>query len=318
MRDPTAHGWPDGGQRTTSRDIAERWRLHYWDLVEGETRRRTLGRPRERRLRDAVAAWLEHREQNVAPGTVQNDRSALGHLLDAYPHAKLHDLTSQAVQAVLDRLTATGYARTTIKVYAGALSVFAERHGLDVDLVSPAPHHAPAEPLSDAEVATVIDKARSLARVIAKDARWSIDPASVIRAVHAGLYMGLRQGEIFGLFWVKASTDGGGAAGVGPRTRRGAGGVPTRRRAGAVTHTTQHRHAPGHRLALATAHLLPDVPRPRTRYAASSEVVGAQFGHHHRKRLRAPSTGSCRRARGGSDLREMNPCAPSLRCVYCR
>jgi hypothetical protein len=142
LRNPKAQGWPDRGERTTERDVAERWRWAYVDRLEDTAHRRQLGRrARSTSIVESVDNFLTHRELTVEPLTARNDETALRiHFLPAVAsRASLDDVDDEALQRLFDRLARAGYAPSTLVRYLctfGALFRFAGRS----DSENPAHH----------------------------------------------------------------------------------------------------------------------------------------------------------------------------------
>ena len=72
MRDPRHPGWPEFGERTELRDVAERWKWVYVDWCLDRHRDRVLGHAEPRTLGDATREYLEHRARTVEPATLGN------------------------------------------------------------------------------------------------------------------------------------------------------------------------------------------------------------------------------------------------------
>jgi integrase len=204
MRNPAARGWPDAGERTPDREIAERWKWAYLSLMRGEHRARVLGQPkRDRTLGAAMTEYMEHRQRTVLEGTWQNDRSALLHLIDQLGSGRrVQTIAAKDFQATADRMLDAGYAVGTIRNYMGQLGGFADWAGCerpDVDLPRP------AEP--DVRAFDATERAR-LREAADKVDRLKVGKFPNARlAVEIGLCMGLRQGEIFALRWEDIDAD---------------------------------------------------------------------------------------------------------------
>lgn len=197
MRDPRSSGWPDDGERTSDGEIARRWAWAYLDLMRGHHRDRALGRKPSRILGEAVNAYLETRERRVEPATVQNDRSALQHLLDAHgPGKRVETMGPDDFQGLADDLLDRGYKVTTIATYLGQLGGFAQWAGVEVgDVRLPDPGEVDLVAWDEEQR----DQLRWAAARIDEQQVGKFPTARL--AVDVGLSMGLRQGEIFALRW---------------------------------------------------------------------------------------------------------------------
>lgn len=184
MRDPNHPAWPDGGERTELREVADRWKWRYVDWALGSHKRRVLGVPADTRLGDAVNAYLAHRKPRVAAQTWINDRTALRHLLvDFEPDTRLYSVNPQAT---IDRLLESGYAVRSVTTYSRFLSSFFHHVGLAYKVVMPKLPKANPRVWSDAEIDCIRERA---------------EHTKLDLAVDVGLFMGLRVGEIWGLNW---------------------------------------------------------------------------------------------------------------------
>lgn len=197
MRNPKAPGWPDDGERTSDRQVAERWKWAYHDHVRHGHRSRVLGQKRARTLGDAVTEYLRHRENVVEYATWSNDRSALGHLLDAVGAAvPTVKLAPDSYQVLADRMLSEGYQASTVAVYMGQIGAFAKWAGMaepDVDL--PNPGTTDRYIFTDEEC----DRLRWAGNRVDEQRIGKFPSARL--AVEIGLSMGLRQGEMFALRW---------------------------------------------------------------------------------------------------------------------
>lgn len=219
MRNPREPGWPDRGERTESREVAERWKAAYWDWARGEHRSRVFGsgRPAEK-LSVAVRGFLEHRERTVERATLGCDRTGTSHLLAHFGGAlRTSQITAPALQGLVDELVARGYQPATIDTYARSWRVFLEWCHFGVggaalrggasrarlaeffdpvgELALPAKPEAEVATLSDAQIPEIF---RAAERV---DEQQIGQFPSAVLACATGLYMGLRRGEIFGITW---------------------------------------------------------------------------------------------------------------------
>lgn len=188
MRNPKAAGWPEKGERTELREIAERWKWAYVSYARGEHRARVLNLPgREPPIRDLIPAYLEQRREVVASSTWEGDQTASVYLVEAFGSEKPASVTTESVQAWVTSMIRQGYRGTTIRQYLTSMRVFFRAHGHDPtkDVQLPAPGRQDVRWWSDAEVDALREVADGPARLV----------------IEIGVSMGLRQGEIFGLRW---------------------------------------------------------------------------------------------------------------------
>lgn len=203
MRDPAARGWPERGRRTDSRGEAEEWSVAYRKWAQGELRRVSLGR--DAALHEAVREYLTHRSGAVERATWSADRTALGHLKRAFTKAtRILDLEPPDVQRLVDDLLRQGYRPSTVRTYVKCWRTFLRQYGhdpaLDVKITSKT-----LRPLGEIATLTVgqVEEVFDAARKV--DAQQIGEFPSAVLACAAGLYMGLRQGEIFALQWPEIS-----------------------------------------------------------------------------------------------------------------
>lgn len=183
MRDPRHPGWPDAGERTELRDVADRWKWAYVDLMHEQHRGRVLGRSTDRTLASAVAEFLEHRERVVEPATFSSDRTALNHLLETYAPSK--PVAGIETQRYVDRLVDAGYRPSTIGQYCNALRAFWRWTGVDFPAPEiPNPGQMDVRYWTDEEVELVRQA-----------------PPEWVRLLDTTLYMGLRISEAVALRW---------------------------------------------------------------------------------------------------------------------
>jgi integrase len=179
--------------------VADKWKWAYVALERGEHRRRVLGLPgRPKPLDEMAERYLEARRNTMAPGTWSADRTAIGHLLDAFPGRTHTDIRPEELSAWAESLYQRGYRPNTVHTYLRTLRVFFAALGdwnpaREVKL-PPAPEQD-VRTLSDDEISRV----RGAASIVDSQ-RVRTFPSCRI-AVEVGLSMGLRQGEIFGLRW---------------------------------------------------------------------------------------------------------------------
>lgn len=203
MRDPRHSGWPDEGERTADEQVARRWAWTYLDRMRGQHRNRMLRRKPSRTLGEAVKAYLERRDRLVEPATVQSDRTALQHLLDAHGAGKRLDRIGAAeVQLVADTLLDRGYKVTTVATYVGQVGGFLASHGSKVAGIElPNPGTVDLVAWDEEER----DRIRWAAARVDETQIGKFPTARL--AIEVGLSMGLRQGEIFALRWQDIDTE---------------------------------------------------------------------------------------------------------------
>ena len=184
MRDPRHPGWPKFGDRTELRDVAERWKWDYVDWCHEGQRARALGHAQPRTLGDATADYIEHRRRTVEPATVSNDVTALQHLTD--DHGAGTSVYALDPQRTLDRLLKAGYVANSVATYSAFLGSFFKWLEVPYSVTLPKSQKPDVRCFTDSEV----DRLRASA--LTRDLTLTVD---------VGLYMGLRQGEIFALEW---------------------------------------------------------------------------------------------------------------------
>lgn len=219
MRNPEDPGWPDRGERTELEEVAKRWAWAYLALARGEHRRRVLGLGRApQSLGAAVDAFLTHRTRTVEPSTVSAARTATMHLLRHFGTAtRTNALTAPDLQELVDELLDDGYQPTTLDTYARTWRIFFEwchfgtcgkllrdsasrqrlREFFDPvsELSIPDPGEGDVDTLADGEVSALFDAATVV------DSQQTGHFPSAVLACGLGLYMSLRQGEIFAARW---------------------------------------------------------------------------------------------------------------------
>lgn len=202
MRDPEAPGWPNAGARTDTKELAERWAWAYLDWIRGERRRRALGLSPDRLLVDAASAFLEHRSGAVERATWSADRTAINHLLDAFPaRTRVHDVLAEDLQRIVDRMLRAGYRASTLRTYRKSWSVFFRHVGDWTPTDQLRITSRAAAPLGEVETFGETEiEALFRAATLIDSQRIGEFPSGVL-ACALGLYMGLRQGEIFALQW---------------------------------------------------------------------------------------------------------------------
>lgn len=203
MRDPTARGWPEHGRRTDSEELAEEWSFAYLHWIRGERRRDYLGVAPGMSVGKAVDAFLEHRSETVERATWSADRTAMNHLLDTFPPATpLASIETKELQELIDRMLRKGYRATTLGTYLKSWGVFfgwagdwLPTRGVTVGSKATRPKNE-TDTLSTLEIRALFAAAERI------DAQRVGQFPSGVLACGLGLYMGLRQGEIFALQWV--------------------------------------------------------------------------------------------------------------------
>lgn len=182
MRDPRHPGWPEAGERTELRDVAERWKWAYVELAHSEHRTRVLGRSKPRTIGDAKAEYVLHRRGVVEPRTLANDKTALAHLLIDHPAGtSVHRVN---LQKTADRLLSEQYTSATVQLYVQTIATFLRWCGAEPEFTLPKKQRPDVRVWTDAEIGRLRKHA-----------------GDMLIAVDCGLYMGLRQGEIYGLRW---------------------------------------------------------------------------------------------------------------------
>lgn len=204
MRNPEDPGWPIRGERTEHRDIAEEWKWRYLRAATDDRRRRLLNLgPAPRSLREAVEAFLDHREVTVQRATYGGDHTAMGHLLRHFNGSlAVESIEAHEVQALFSHLVDKGYKPTTLRTYLKAVSVFFRWYGSydpSARVELPDPGKRDVVTWTDEEV----ERIREAADVVTQQQPGS---PSARLAVEIGLNMGLRQSEIFALHreWVSS------------------------------------------------------------------------------------------------------------------
>lgn len=220
IRDPSAPGWPETGERTELKAVAEEWKWDYLRLVREEHRRRVFGLGRvPQRLGAAVEGFVRHREQTVERSTSQSDRTGTGHLLRHYgSNTRTHQLTAETLQELADELLREGYEPSTLETYRKVWRIFLEwchfgvcgralrsnrstrarlasYHDPVASVVLPDPGKGDVVTLTDEQIPALL----RAAAVVDSQQRGNFPSARL--ACGIGLFMGARQGEIFALPW---------------------------------------------------------------------------------------------------------------------
>lgn len=142
MRDPTSPGWPECGERTELEDVANRWKWAYLDHVQSAARDRQLGRKPQRRLGEAVGAFLEYVQRTWADNTAGSYTTFANRLRDELgADVVVPGIRPDRLQRALDAMVDAGYAESTVTTCRAVWCAFftwAE--------VSPNPAHATSAP----------------------------------------------------------------------------------------------------------------------------------------------------------------------------
>jgi integrase len=210
LRDPRAQGWPDRGERTVEREIADRWRWQYVDLLEDSAKRKQLGRrSRPKPIEQTVDEFLRQRELTVEPLTARNDSAAIRtHFLPEFgARGVLDDVDVDALQQLFDRLLRAGYAPSTLTRYLNTFGALFRWRGFTDD-ENPAHHvnvpdiiDSDVRAFTDEELETLRDAANEIDRVGWKTKGARLKPCSIRLAIELGLATGGRQAELFALEW---------------------------------------------------------------------------------------------------------------------
>ncbi len=197
-------GWVDGRRvrrsiyGRTKTEVRERMQAALRDVQRGiavADERWTVGRFLEQ--------WTDGLDERVRPSTARRYRDLVRlHLLPEIGDVRLHRLTPQHVQSVLQRLGTKGLSRQTV-AHVRAVLRTALSQAQRWDLVA-------------RNVAALADPPRVPDRHV--DVLTPDDAGALIAAVQGGrldalvtlvLYTGLRQGEALGLRWSDVDVDGG-------------------------------------------------------------------------------------------------------------
>lgn len=225
LRNPEDPGWPDHGERTELEEIAEQWKWAYLALVRGEHRRRVMGLGRSpMQLSKAVEGFLGHRRRIVERATLGCDRTGTVHLLQHFGgNTRTNTLMGPALQELVDELVDEGYQASTIEAYAKTWRIFLEWCHFGIcgqalrrdkskrrlasyydpiaEVVIPDPGKADIETLRDEDLPVLFEAARRV------DSQQIGEFPEAVLACGIGLFMGLRQGEIFALSWQDLQAD---------------------------------------------------------------------------------------------------------------
>lgn len=217
LRDPDAPGWPDRGARTESEETAEKWKWEYLgDIHRGERRRVMKLGPEPRKLGPAVDAFLAHRMITVERATFINSRTACVHLVEWMGRGAMTSaVNSTDLQALIEEMLERGYEPSTLDTYVRSWRLFfewahfgtsgmqlrasvskrrlLELHDPTEGLRLPKPGKVDVITLTDEQIPELLRAARKV------DAQQIGYFPSAVKACAMGLFMGLRQGEIFAL-----------------------------------------------------------------------------------------------------------------------
>lgn len=210
LRNPKAPGWPDEGEKTEDRDIAERWKWAYVDRLRGETRDRLLGREKGRTLGELADAFLEHRENTAIPSTFQATRTCIRRLLhhigrDVPVSRILAQRTARDpagfayLQDMFNAMLARGYAIGTLYTTRDFVSALFGWGGVDPNparKVELPPRHQPEDPFAWTD-----DDLDVLRRVADELDRERGRPPSMRLLMELGVGTGCRAGELMALKW---------------------------------------------------------------------------------------------------------------------
>lgn len=200
LRDPKDPGWPERGERTEHEEVAHRWKWAYVDLYRDGTKRKQLGLPQKRRLRQAVGEFLAHRETHKEPNTWRSNVSVLNRFLERFKNIEIHEVTKDALQEWLDEDKRAGYADSTIQTQRLILSAFFSWAG-DYNPASQVVVSAPGKQ----DIHTFGDDVLTRIREAADWVEQNPDPRVVRWNVRLGVELALATGarsqELFALEW---------------------------------------------------------------------------------------------------------------------
>lgn len=202
MKDPEARGWPARGERTDSQELAEEWASAYLHWIRGERRRRWLGLTPDQSLGPAVDAYLDHRSVAVERATWSADRTALNHLVELLgATAAVGSVETSDLQGFVDAMLRRGYRASTLRTYLKCWRTFFRKVG-DWDPVDGVTVTSrAARPLDEVHTLSGREVAQIMAAAAVVDSQQIGEFPSAVLACGIGIYMGLRQGEIFALQW---------------------------------------------------------------------------------------------------------------------
>jgi site-specific recombinase XerD len=152
LRDPKAPGWPVRGERTEDPEVAHQWSHAYVAFYRDRTRHRQLGlHKRFPPLKQALDAYLEHRQNVVEENTYGVDKTAAMHLVEHFGAGASINHVAEHMQAIVDKRLAQGYAPSTIRTLQAAWLPFFCWLGFDREN-NPARHiKRPAIPETEVE-----------------------------------------------------------------------------------------------------------------------------------------------------------------------
>lgn len=219
IRNPEAPGWPDRGERTEDEEIADQWKWAYYALMRDGHRRRVMGLgPPPRPIGKAIEQFLEHRRNTVEKATWGVSRTACGHLARHFGTTLRTDqITGAALQELVEEMLEEGYEPSTLKTNARTWRLFLEwcyfgvsglalREGTSrrrlkefydptEELSIPDPGQTDVTTLTDEQIPMILAAAAKV-----DEQQIGLFPSAVL-ACGIGIFMGLRQGEIFALSW---------------------------------------------------------------------------------------------------------------------
>lgn len=211
LRNPSARGWPDAGDRTDDLEVAERWKWTYVDYYRDGAKRKQLGlAPRERKsFAERVEEYILHRERTVGDRTVWSDRTGLRtHLLPALGTTKRIDAIERVdLQQLVNTMLDAEYQVATVERMVSVWSAFFAWLGRARDdnpahgLVLPDPGETDVRAFTDDELVAVREAADRLehAPVDRRENRCT----SIRVAIELALGTGGRQKELMALDWTQ-------------------------------------------------------------------------------------------------------------------
>ena len=204
MRDPRAKGWPEHGERTEIEEVAHKWKWDYLALIHDEGRTAGLGLRRPYpTLDEGTEGYLMHRLNTVERMTWCADQTAVNHLRDRFALSRRMDrIEPDDMQTFVNDMLGSTYKPSTLGTYIASWRRLFRHYG-DYD---PCAHlDLPNPGKTDVATFDVHGVQRILAASTEVDRLQGAPSARL--AVEVGLYMGLRQGEIFALRWEDIDSD---------------------------------------------------------------------------------------------------------------
>ena len=200
MRNPRSQGWPERGDRTEIEEVAHKWKWDYLALIHDESRSRGLGLQKPYpTLQEGTERYLMHRLNTVERMTWSADRTAVNHLRDRFPLKRSMDRIEVGdMRAFVDEMLEQGYKPSTLGTYIASwrrLFVHYGDYNPCANLELPNPGKTDVATFGANEVERVLAAANTVDRL-----QVGRVPSARL-SVGIGLYMGLRQGEIFALCW---------------------------------------------------------------------------------------------------------------------